>query len=110
MIHRVKEPFAFTDSKGVPRVMSAGDLVSEGHEAYRKNWLHLMEPVEEAAARSVPVTETATADPGTKRSVAPTELDLLRQAAADLGVKVDGRWSVERLQQEIDKATSKADS
>lgn len=32
------------------------------------------------------------------------ELTALRQQAADLGVKVDGRWSADRLREEITKA------
>lgn len=106
MIYRVKEPFSFTDTRGVPRVLSAGTLITEGHEAFRKSWMHLFEPVEDAAARvaSPQATETATAAPGEQRAVAlPSELDVLRGEATELGVKVDKRWSAERLRKEIDE-------
>lgn len=117
MIYRVKEPFSFTDSRGCPRVMSAGDLVTEGHEAYRQSWLHLMEPIQDAADRAAAPTETATAVPGERRSVtrpvpkpaasepaAPDDLDALRKQAEDAGVTVDKRWGADRLRQEIDAA------
>lgn len=120
MIYRVKEPFSFTDSRGVPRVMSAGDLVTEGHEAYRESWLHLMEPIQDAADRAAAPTETATAVPGERRSItlpapkpaAPSpapvdDLDALRKQAEEAGVTVDKRWGVNKLRQEIDAATVK---
>lgn len=103
MIYRVKEPFSYTDSRGVPHVLPAGALITEADEAYRKSWMHLFEPVEDAAARSAAPTETASSAPGEQRAVtSPSELDVLRKEAKELGVKVDGRWSAERLRQEID--------
>jgi hypothetical protein len=114
MIYRVKEPFSFTDSRGTPRVMSAGDLVTEGHEAYRKAWFHLMEPVQAAADRAVTPSETATAAPGERRSITPPapkppvvpadDLEELRKHAEDAGVKVDKRWGAEKLRSEIEAA------
>lgn len=105
MIYRVKEPFSFTDSRGVPRVMAAGALVGEGHEAYRTAWLHLYEPVETAAARAVDATETATAEPGEKRAIlGDDDLTALRAKAEAAGVKVDNRWGAAKLRSEIQKA------
>jgi len=116
MIYRVKEPFSYTDDRGVPRVMRVGDLVTVGHDAYREKWAHLYEPVAEAAERDAsPGTETATAAPGEKRSLslpdtarqpktAEDDLDALRKEAEEAGVAVDGRWKADRLRQEIAKA------
>lgn len=110
MIYRVKEPFSYTDDRGVPRVMRAGDLVTAGHDAYRERWAHLFEPVTEAAERApVAEVEAATAAPGEKRSLstpvlAPKpvdDLDALRTAAEAAGVKVDKRWGPDKLRQEI---------
>lgn len=65
-IVRAKEPFSYIDSKGVPRVVSPGQLLDDADPAVVKR-SHLFEPVEVAAARA---TETATASPGELRSVA----------------------------------------
>jgi hypothetical protein len=115
MIYRVKEPFSYTDDRGVPRVMRVGDLVTVGHDAYREKWAHLYEPVAEAAERvAAPGTETATAAPGEKRSLpepppktVEDDLDALRKEAEDAGVAVDGRWKADRLRQEIAAAKPK---
>lgn len=59
--------------------------------------------------------EQATAAPGEKRAVQPptvepdeaddeAELEALREVARDAGVKVDKRWGVDRLREEIAKA------
>lgn len=112
MIYRVKEPFSYTDDRGVPRVMRVGDLVTADHDAYRANWSHLFEPVVEAAERGPSAeVESATAAPGEKRSVstvkpqAADELDELRAKAEKAGVKVDKRWGADKLRQEIAAAT-----
>lgn len=113
MIYRVKEPFSYTDDRGVPRVMRVGDLVTASHDAYREKWTHFYEPVEEAAG-AAGATETATAAPGEKRSVSTVEqpekneLDELRAAAEGAGVKVDKRWGPDKLRQEIAAAKGKS--
>lgn len=66
-IVRAKEPFAYTDNAGVPRVVSPGQLFDSADPCVVKR-AHLFEPVEVAAARA---TETATAAPGETRSVRP---------------------------------------
>jgi len=110
MIYRVKEPFSYTDDRGVPRVMRAGDLVTTDHDAYREKWSHLFEPVNDAADR-VGRVEAATAAPGEKRSVslpakpaekpADDDLETLRAKAEEAGLTVDKRWGPDRLRQEI---------
>jgi hypothetical protein len=115
MIYRVKEPFSYTDDRGVPRVMRVGDLVTTDHDAYREKWAHLFEPVAEAAERApASAVEAATAAPGEKRSVSTVmvppvdELDELRAKAEAAGVKVDKRWGVDKLRQEL-AAKAKSD-
>lgn len=104
MIYRIKEPFAYTDSQGVPRIAQAGDLINERHEAYRPSRVQFMEPIEDAMARAQ--LETATAAPGERRSVeVSSELDVLRAEAAAAGVQVDRRWKTDRLRKEISAAT-----
>lgn len=112
MIYRVKEPFSYTDGRGVPRVMRVGDLVTTDHDAYREKWSHLFEPVNDAAERVATAgTETATAAPGEKRSVPSVddaaqkaEVERLQGEAEAAGVKVDKRWGTSKLRQEIDAA------
>lgn len=122
MIYRVKEPFSYTDGRGVPRVMRVGDLVTTDHDAYREKWSHLFEPVNEAADRPAGMVESATAAPGEKRSVQlptrqetpekpapkPDDLDALRAEAEKAGVTVDKRWGADRLRQEIADAGKSA--
>lgn len=108
MVFRVKEAFSFDDPQGVPITLRVGALLDDkdprvkGHERY-------LEPAEDAAARTTTATavETATAAPGEKRPLQGVdEASSLRTNLERLGVKVDGRWSVERLRQELDKAQS----
>jgi hypothetical protein len=37
------------------------------------------------------------------------DIELLREQAKDLGIKVDGRWSSQRIEQEIDDALQSTD-
>jgi hypothetical protein len=66
-IYRCIEPFAFTDKHGVPRSIAVGTLVSDDDPDF-KNKLNLFESADVAVARSAGV-ETATAEPGSLRSV-----------------------------------------
>lgn len=71
-IVRAKEPFAYTDSTGVPRMVATGQLFAADDPCVRKR-PGLFEPVEVAAARAttstVGASETATAAPGEVRAV-----------------------------------------
>ncbi len=64
----------------------------------------------EPAGYNDPV-ETATAAPGERRNVRPRvdkafdEAESLRAELGRLGVTVDGRWSLKRLREELEKAT-----
>jgi hypothetical protein len=105
MVLRVKEAFSYDDPQGMPITMRVGVLLDDkdprvrGHERY-------LEPAADAAARTTTsAVETATAVPGEKRPLEGVdEASSLRIKLEGLGVKVDGRWSVERLRQELDKA------
>lgn len=56
-----------------------------------------------------PRVEQATAAPGERRNVAPraqadgafADLERLRAEATEAGITVDGRWSIQRLRQEL---------
>jgi hypothetical protein len=70
-IFKAKEAFAFEGKNGVPRIITADSLMSDGDPDF-KGREHMFEPVEVAAER--PITrakgvEEATAEPNTKRSV-----------------------------------------
>lgn len=71
-IYRCIEAFAFVDkTRGVPRSLTPGDLMSGDDPAYRGKE-HLFEKVEVASARQAgrkPPVEDASADPNEKRSV-----------------------------------------
>lgn len=69
-IVRAKEPFAYTDAAGVPRVVSPGQLFDAADPCVVKRPA-LFEPVEVAVTRTTGATETATAAPGDARSVRP---------------------------------------
>ena len=70
-IVRAKEPFAYTDAAGLPRVVNPGQLFDSTDPCVVKR-PHLFEAVEVAAARGLATaTETATAAPGEARSVRP---------------------------------------
>lgn len=66
---RVREPFA-CDVGGVYRVYRQGDLISSVDPVVTpKRRAMFMEPVEEAAGRSLASVEQATAAPGERRTV-----------------------------------------
>lgn len=67
-IVRAKEPFAYSDAQGVPRIVNPGQLFDSTDPCVLKRQA-LFEPVEVAAARTTVATETATAAPGEVRSV-----------------------------------------
>ncbi len=68
-VYRAREAFAYTDKQGVPRVVTAGHLMSSNDPDF-KGKEHLFEPVEVAAARVASV-EQATAAPGEMRDLTP---------------------------------------
>lgn len=76
-IHRAIEAFAYGDKSGVPRSVAPGDLMSSDDPNF-KGREHLFEKVEVAADRQSaeptkppkpPTVETATAEPGERRSI-----------------------------------------
>jgi hypothetical protein len=68
-IVRAREPFAYTDATGVPRIVSPGQLFDSADPCVVSR-SHLFEAVEVAAARNASTAiETATAAPGESRSV-----------------------------------------
>lgn len=67
-VYRAREPFAYTDKKGVPRSVAAGDLMSDDDPNF-KGKEKLFEPVGLAAARTAGMVEEATAEPGALRSI-----------------------------------------
>ena len=83
-----KEPATF-DFEGAPVFIGPSIVVRAGHPIM-KGRESLFEPLRV----HYEVTPEAP----------PPDLEELRKQAATLGVKVDGRWSPERLQQEIAKA------
>ena len=71
-IFRVREPFS-CDIAGVQRIYRQGDLVSSTDSvATPKRVALFLEPVEEAAGRSVGAVETATSAPGERRMITTT--------------------------------------
>ncbi|MCH9728387.1 MAG: hypothetical protein K0U84_01665 [Actinomycetia bacterium] len=74
---RAKEPFAYTDTNGVPRTVRTGDLFNDNDPCVRKR-PHLFETVEVAASRA---TETASAAPGEVRAARSTPRKAAKAAA-----------------------------
>lgn len=99
-------------SKGYTRIRAGHPILAAHPELFEEITVHY----------DVPRVEQATAAPGEKRSVTPPvapppakptpapptvdDLDALRTQAEEAGVKVDKRWGVDKLRQEIEKATS----
>jgi len=65
---RAIEAFAFTDKRGVPRVVRPGDLFDSADPCLTGRQ-HLFEPVEVSAERRRATVEDASAVPGEQRSV-----------------------------------------
>lgn len=86
-----KEPATF-DYEGSPVFIGPSVVVRAGHPIM-KNREALFEPL--VVHFDVAPTPPAVSD---------ADLPALQTQARALGVKVDGRWSAERLQQEIAKA------
>jgi hypothetical protein len=108
MVYRVKEAFSF-DSQGVPVTLRVGALLEdndprvEGHHTF-------LEKASVAASRTAAAAETATAEPGELRhTTVSADVEALQRQATRLGVKVDRRWAVDRLRQEIAKAEQAED-
>jgi hypothetical protein len=109
------EAFSYFEPNGVPRVLRPGDVVDDNDPAV-KGREHFFEKVESTVLRATDrragkdtgdgIIEQATKAPGEKRNVAPpaaadAELEALQAAAKAAGVKVDKRWGVDRLRDEI---------
>lgn len=110
-IKRCKEPFA-TEVDGMLRVVAAGSLVSTDDPAYTKSTAGHFEDVDvhvdaesKTRERAAGRVEKATAEPGEKRSAGPDEAAVLRDQLEAADVKVDKRWGVEKLREELAKVT-----
>ncbi len=90
-IYRAREAFAFTDKRGVPRVVNAGDLIAADDPSL-KGKIHLFEQVELAAARASGVEE-ATAEPGSRRSLSTKGQTRHREPTEPPAIKAEGSSS-----------------
>lgn len=86
-VYRVNEPFA-TSINGVPRVYRAGDLVHED-DAVLKGREQFFMPVEEHAARTAQNFETASAEPGRRRTRTAPRGRRSKSAKAGIGPAVN---------------------
>ena len=107
--------YAYRVTKAFKRVgddgecqFSPGDTLVLDRPAKSLSHLEMIAPADDGATVTVGVLlaedggDTATGD-GTGKAL-PVIIDELRSQAAALGLKVDGRWSRERLIAEIEKA------
>lgn len=101
-VYRVTKAFKRVGDDG-ERQFSPGDTLVLDRPARSLSHLELIPPADDGAAVTVGGTLI---DEGTMPSAAESEpsIDDLRAQAAALGIKVDGRWSRERLTAEIEKA------
>ncbi len=75
-VYRAKISFSYDDKDGVPRIVGQGDLMSDTDPGF-KGRESLFDPVEahvvaESARRHGKTVEDASAEPGARRSAAPT--------------------------------------
>ena len=94
--YRVTKAFKRVGDDG-ERQFSIGDTLVLDRPAKSLTHLELIAPADDGAAVTVGVVQAA---PATQEPSA----DDLREQAKALGIKVDGRWSRERLIAEIEKA------
>jgi len=115
--------FAYSEPNGVQRVLRPGDLVDEddpcvkGREVYFESVeANVHRATERAAGREVndgviegPAKPDEDERTDTEREAdANAELGRLQVEAEAAGVKVDGRWGVDRLREEIAKAEAES--
>lgn len=107
-ILEASEPFSVTLQDGTPYSVATGDRFYSDDPVVRGRE-KLFGELQVRSSRptrpvSSPAVETASADPGEKRSVTSPpgdDLDALRTEAEKAGVKVDKRWGADKLRQEI---------
>lgn len=81
------------------RQFSVGDKLTLDRPAKSLSHLELIAPTDDGATVTVGAVQASPADEKQEPSA-----DDLREQAKALGIKVDGRWSRERLAAEIEKA------
>ena len=96
--YRVTKAFKRVGDDG-ERQFSIGDKLVLDRPAKSLSHLELIAPADDGAAVTVGAVQAAPADEKQEPSA-----DDLREQAKALGIKVDGRWSVDRLATEIQKA------
>ena len=96
--YRVTKAFKRVGDDG-ERQFSIGDKLVLDRPAKSLSHLELIAPADDSATVTVGVVQAAPADAKQEPSI-----DGLRAQAAALGIKIDGRWSRERLTAEIEKA------
>lgn len=82
----------FMYRKGEARLFASPDDVPAG-----EGWVDSPAKVDDVAADAGPHDETHS-------DTAPSEIDVLRARAAELGLTVDNRWSAKRIARMIDAA------
>lgn len=96
--YRVTKAFKRVGDDG-ERQFSVGDKLTLDRPAKSLTHLELIAPADDSATVTVGVVQAAPAVAKQEPSI-----DDLREQAKALGIKVDGRWSRERLADEIAKA------
>ena len=99
--YRVTKAFKRVGDDG-ERQFNIGDTLVLDRPAKSLSHLELIAPADDGATMTVGAVQAAPAD---AKQDEPSADDLREQAEA-LGIKVDGRWSVDRLAAEIQKAQS----
>lgn len=100
--YRVTKAFKRVGADG-ERQFSIGDKLVLDRPAKSLSHLELIAPADDGAAVTVGAMQAAPAAQVVQAKQEPSTDDLREQAKA-LGIKVDGRWSRERLIAEIEKA------
>lgn len=96
--YRVTKAFKRVGDDG-ERQFSIGDTLVLDRPAKSLSHLELIAPADDGATVTVGAVQAAPADEKQEPST-----DDLREQAKALGIKVDGRWSADRLAAEIQKA------
>lgn len=96
--YRVTKAFKRVGDDG-ERQFSIGDKLVLDRPAKSLSHLELTAPADDSAAVTVGAVQAVPADEKQEPSI-----DDLREQAKALGIKVDGRWSADRLTAEIQKA------
>lgn len=96
--YRVTKVFKRVGDDG-ERQFSPGDTLVLDRPAKSLSHLEMIAPADDGATVTVGAVQAAPAVAKQEPSI-----DGLREQAKALGIKVDGRWSVDRLAAEIEKA------